>query len=108
MNAPVSGSGIGASVRRKEDYRFLVGGGKYTDDVTMARQTFAYFLRSPHSHAKIVKVDKTAALQAPGVVAIFTGEDLAADKIGGLPCGWLIHNIDGCILQLEGKLLHRK
>src|ERR1700674_4520006 len=113
MNAPVSGSGIGAAVRRKEDYRFLVGGGKYTDDVTMARQTFAYFLRSPHSHAKIVKVDKTAALQAPGVVAIFTGEDLAADKIGGLPCGWLIHNIDGSPMKepphpvlAQGKVRH--
>src|ERR1700674_636593 len=113
MNAPVSGSGIGASVRRKEDYRFLVGGGKYTDDVTMARQTFAYFLRSPHSHAKIVKVDKTAALQAPGVVAIFTGADLAADKIGGLPCGWLIHNIDGSPMKepphpvlAQGKVRH--
>jgi carbon-monoxide dehydrogenase large subunit len=96
MNAPVElGSGIGASVRRKEDYRFLTGDGNYTDDVQIAGQTYAYFLRSPHAHAKINGIDKSAALQARGVIAVFTGEDLAADKVGGLPCGWLITDVKG-------------
>jgi carbon-monoxide dehydrogenase large subunit len=96
MNAPAElGSGIGASVLRKEDYRFLTGDGNYTDDVQIAGQTYAYFVRSPHAHAKINGIDKRAALGAPGVIAIFTGEDLAADKIGGLPCGWLITDVNG-------------
>ncbi|MDB5839386.1 MAG: carbon monoxide dehydrogenase [Herminiimonas sp.] len=96
MNAPADlGSGIGASVRRKEDYRLLTGEGMYTDDVRMAGLTYAYFLRSPHAHANIVRIGKTEALKAPGVLAIFTGEDLAADKVGGLPCGWLITDVNG-------------
>jgi carbon-monoxide dehydrogenase large subunit len=96
MNAPAElGSGIGASVRRKEDYRFLTGDGNYTDDVQMQGQTYACFLRSPHAHAKVNGIDKSAALAAPGVIAIFTGEDVAADKLGGLPCGWLITDVDG-------------
>ncbi|WP_019142494.1 xanthine dehydrogenase family protein molybdopterin-binding subunit [Noviherbaspirillum massiliense] len=97
MNAPVvdAGTGIGASVRRKEDYRFTTGSGKYTDDVQMVGQTYACFLRSPHAHAAIRSIDKEQALQAPGVVAVLTGEDLAADKVGGLPCGWLITDVNG-------------
>ena len=81
---------IGASVKRKEDYRFLTGAGNYTDDVVFPHQTFAVFVRSPHAHAKINAVKTDAAKKAPGVVAVFTGADVAA--IGGLPCGWLIHS----------------
>jgi carbon-monoxide dehydrogenase large subunit len=88
-------SGIGASVRRKEDARFLTGHGTYTDDINRPNQTYAQILRSPHAHAKITKVDTSKALKVPGVVAIFTGADFAADKHGGLPCGWLVHNKDG-------------
>ncbi|MFX5668419.1 hypothetical protein ABTE14_19355, partial [Acinetobacter baumannii] len=58
-------------------------------------QTQAYFLRSPHAHATLNKVDTSKALAMPGVVAIFTGEDIAADKVGGLICGWMIHSKDG-------------
>ncbi len=86
---------IGESVRRKEDYRFLTGAGQYTDDVQMAGMTYAYFVRSPHAHAIIKGIDKSAALAAPGVIAIYDGADVAADKIGGLPCGWLITSTDG-------------
>ena len=64
------------SVRRKEDDRFLTGAGQYTDDVNPPHQTHAYFLRSPHAHAKIRKIDTAKAKAAPGVVAIFTGADL--------------------------------
>ena len=81
---------IGASVKRKEDYRFLTGAGNYTDDVVFPHQTYAYFVRSPHAHAKIKSVKTDAAKKAAGVVAIFTGADTAS--VGGLPCGWLIHS----------------
>ncbi|MGA7984114.1 MAG: xanthine dehydrogenase family protein molybdopterin-binding subunit [Burkholderiales bacterium] len=86
---------IGARVERKEDYRFLTGAGQYTDDVTLPRQTHAAFVRSPHAHARIKSIKKDKALKAPGVLAVYTGEDLAAGKVGGLPCGWLITGTDG-------------
>ncbi len=91
----MSNSPIGKSIVRKEDFRFLTGAGQYTDDVVMQRQSYAVFLRSPHAHAKIDRIDTTAAAAAPGVLAIFTGADLQESKIGGLPCGWLIHSKDG-------------
>ncbi|HEY8553057.1 MAG TPA: xanthine dehydrogenase family protein molybdopterin-binding subunit [Burkholderiales bacterium] len=98
MNAPnevATGSLIGAAVRRKEDARFLTGSGRYTDDISLPGQTYACFVRSPHAHARIVKIDKSAALKAPGVLGVFTGDDLAADKVGSLPCGWLITDVNG-------------
>lgn len=96
MNAPTEiQNGIGASVRRKEDYRFLTGSGRYTDDIVLPAQTAAVFVRSPHAHANIKSIDTKAAQAAPGVVAVLTGEDLAADKIGGVPCGWLITDVAG-------------
>jgi len=84
---------IGRSVERKEDYRFLTGAGQYTDDITLPHQSYACFLRSPHAHAQIRSIDTAAARAAPGVLAVFTGKDLAG--IGGLPCGWLIKSTDG-------------
>ncbi len=86
---------IGTAVRRKEDFRFLTGGGTYTDDINRPHQTHAYIVRSPHAHAKILKVDSAKAAKAPGVVAIFTGADYAASGKGGLPCGWQVHSKDG-------------
>src|ERR1700693_3746759 len=86
---------IGASVKRTEDIRFITGKGHYVDDVNRPGQAYAFFLRSPHAHATINKIDASAALKAPGVVAIFTGDDIAADKVGGLICGWMIHSKDG-------------
>jgi carbon-monoxide dehydrogenase large subunit len=86
---------IGAAVRRKEDHRFITGKGQYTDDINRPGQTYAYFLRSPHAHAKLNKVDIAKASAMPGVVAIYTGADIAADKVGGLICGWMIHSKDG-------------
>jgi len=87
--------GIGASVRRKEDFRFLTGRGMYTDDINRPGQLHAYILRSPHPHAELSNVDTSKAAKAKGVVAVFTGADMAADNIGGLPCGWLIKFKDG-------------
>jgi carbon-monoxide dehydrogenase large subunit len=91
MTAPL----VGAAIRRKEDFRFITGQGHYTDDINRPGQAYAYFLRSPHAHAKIKHFDAGAARAMKGVAAIFTGADLAADKIGGLPCGWMIHSKDG-------------
>ena len=71
-----SPSGIGASVKRVEDFRFLTGNGNYTDDINRPGQTYAYILRSPHAHAKITSLDTSAAKAASGVVAVFTGEDM--------------------------------
>jgi carbon-monoxide dehydrogenase large subunit len=95
MNAPASSSLVGARVLRKEDYRFLTGAGQYTDDVQMPNQAYAAFVRSPHAHAKIRKISLEKARKSPGVIGIFTGEDLANAKVGGLPCGWLITDVNG-------------
>ena len=85
---------IGESVRRKEDYRFLTGNGQYTDDITLANQSYAVFVRSPHAHATVKSVDISGAEKMPGVIGIFSGKDIEG-KMGGLPCGWLINNPDG-------------
>ncbi len=92
MNDPKAGF-IGRSVERREDYRFLTGAGQYTDDLTLPGQTYGYFLRSPHAHARIRSIDVKAARAAPGVLDVITGKDVAA--VGGLPCGWQINSIDG-------------
>jgi aerobic carbon-monoxide dehydrogenase large subunit len=91
----MSATGIGASLKRVEDRRFLTGRGNYTDDINRPGQAYAWILRSPHAHARIRSVDADAARTAPGVIAVFTGADMAADGVGGLPCGWQIHNKDG-------------
>ena len=91
----MSETGIGASVRRKEDQRFITGKGRYTDDINLKNQTYAYFVRSPHAHATIKSINTAKAAKAPGVLGVFTGADVAEDKIGGLICGWMIHSKDG-------------
>ncbi len=87
--------GIGASVKRREDGRFLAGRGRYVDDMNRPGQVYAYIRRSDRPHARIKHIDIAAAAAAPGVIAVYTGADMAADGIGGLPCGWQIHNKDG-------------
>ncbi len=84
---------IGSSVKRVEDKRFLTGKGKYTDDIVIPGQTIARIIRSPHAHAKIISVDTSAAESADGVVAIFTGKDLAG--VNGVPCGWQVNFKNG-------------
>src|ERR1700689_2705242 len=91
----MSVSGIGAPAKRREDLRFITGKGHYVDDINQPGQSYAYFLRSPHAHARIVSIDTKAAQAAPGVLGIFTGADIEADKLGGLICGWMIHSKDG-------------
>ena len=79
---------LGASIKRREDPRFITGKGNYTDDLKLAGMTHAVFVRSPHANAKIRKIDTARASKAPGVVAIFTGKDMAG--VNSLPCGWLL------------------
>ena len=105
--------GIGAAVKRKEDGRFLAGRGNYVDDINRPGQVYAYFKRSDRPHARILRVDTAAAASAPGVVAVYTGADFAADGIGGLPCGWQIHSKDGSPMAepphpvlAQGKVRH--
>ena len=87
--------GIGASVRRKEDKRFITGKGRYTDDINRNGQLHAYFIRSDVAHANIKSIDVREAAKSEGVIAIYTGEDIAADGIGGPICGWAPTNRDG-------------
>ena len=91
----MSDNGIGAAVRRKEDYRFITGKGRYTDDINRPRQLYAWIVRSPLPHARIRSIDSKAAEAVRGVIAVFTGRDMAADGVGGLPCGWGITQKDG-------------
>ena len=97
----MTATGIGASVRRKEDFRFVTGKGQYTDDISRPGEARAVFVRSPHAHAKIKKVDVAAAAKMPGVVAVLTGAQLANDKIGNLICGWMIHSKDGTPMKMS-------
>jgi aerobic carbon-monoxide dehydrogenase large subunit len=96
----MAASGIGASVRRKEDRRFITGRGHYTDDVNRPGQAYAFFLRSPHAHASIRRVDATAASAMPGCLAVLTGADLAGDKVGNLICGWMVTSKDGSQMKM--------
>jgi carbon-monoxide dehydrogenase large subunit len=86
----MSATGIGAAVRRKEDQRFITGKGHYTDDISRPGQAHAYFVRSPHAHARFKPIDTAEAAGTSGVVAVLTGADFAADKLGPLVCGWAI------------------
>jgi carbon-monoxide dehydrogenase large subunit len=92
--------GIGARVARKEDKRFITGGGRYTDDMVVPGMKHAVFVRSPYAHADIKKIDIKAARAMPGVIAVLTGKELKADGVGNLICGWMIHSKDGTPMKM--------
>src|SRR5215471_5923742 len=92
--------GIGASVKRKEDRRFITGKGRYVDDIKLVGLTYAHFIRSPHAHAKVKSIDSSAAMKMPGVVAVLTGQQIVDDKIGNLICGWAITSKDGSPMKM--------
>src|SRR6201982_3857438 len=92
--------GIGASVVRKEDRRFITGKGRYVDDIKLQGMTYAQFVRSPHAHAKIKSIDTAAAAKMPGVVAVLTGKEIVDDKVGNLICGWAITSKDGTPMKM--------
>ncbi len=77
--------GIGQPVRRVEDRRFITGRGQYVADIDLAHQCYGVAVLSPHAHARIVRIDVSEAQGAPGVLAVLTGADVIADKLGGLP-----------------------
>ena len=77
--------GIGKSVPRREDARLLTGGGNYANDFNRPGQTYAYVLRSPHPHARIVEIDAVEAIAAPGVISVLTGKDAVADGLRPIP-----------------------
>src|SRR3989449_7216133 len=81
---------FGKSIKRREDPRFITGRGQYVDDVKLPGMTYAAFVRSPHAHARLNRVDAAAAKKVPGVLAVYTGADV---KVGGLPCGWMLPDI---------------
>ena len=76
---------MGQSVHRLEDPHLLQGLGRYSDDVNLPRQVYAVVVRSVHAHARLRGVDASAALKAPGALAVLTGDDFAADGLGNLP-----------------------
>src|SRR3984893_7044623 len=76
---------IGRPLPRFEDLRFVRGAGRFTDDIALPGQAYAVFVRSPHAHARLVRVDAQAARDRPGVLAILTGDDYAADGHVGIP-----------------------
>jgi carbon-monoxide dehydrogenase large subunit len=92
---------LGASIKRREDPRFITGKGNYVDDLKLAGMTYATFVRSPHAHAGIRKIDTSKALKHPGVVAVFTGKDMTG--VNSLPCGWDLRkdkNVPGVVQDL--------
>ena len=105
--------GIGQPATRIEDTRLTTGQGSYIEDLSLEGQAYAIFVRSPHAHAFIKKIDTDDARSLPGVLAIYTVEDLKADNIGNVPCGAPVMNKDGtpCVMPprpalAEGKVRH--
>src|SRR5262245_42135826 len=92
---------FGKSIKRREDPRFVTGRGTYVDDVKLPGLTYAAFVRSPHAHARIRRIDTTSAKAHPGVIAVFTGNDMKG--VNSLPCGWDLNkakNIPGVVQNL--------
>lgn len=104
---------IGQSIKRVEDKRFITGKGRYTDDIVLPNMTHAYIIRSPYAHANILRIDASKALALEGVVAVYTGEDIANAKINGVPCGWQVNFNTGETMKepphpllVKDKVLH--
>ncbi len=91
--------GIGAPVLRKEDARFLTGRGRFVADLVFAGELHCAFVRSPHAHARIGRVDVKSAQRMPGVVAIFTGADMEADGVGPMRSLWPLRMPDGRMMN---------
>ena len=90
--------GIGASVRRKEDVRFLTGRGRFVGDIGIPGALYCHVLRSPHAHARIRSINVADALAAQGVAAVFTGSDMAADSVAPMRGFWEIRSKDGATM----------
>jgi carbon-monoxide dehydrogenase large subunit len=86
---------LGQTIQRVEDQTLVRGQGRYADDVGVAGAAHAVFVRSPHAHARIERIDTAAAVASPGVLAVLTGDDVAADGLGEIPCFIPVKNADG-------------
>ncbi|MFN4089837.1 MAG: xanthine dehydrogenase family protein molybdopterin-binding subunit [Alphaproteobacteria bacterium] len=95
--------GIGQPVRRKEDVRFVTGRGRFTDDVNLPGQAWGYVVRSPYAHALVRTIDTAAAAAMPGVIAVLTGHDAAADGIPRLPCQVDVPGAEGARMFNPGR-----
>jgi carbon-monoxide dehydrogenase large subunit len=84
---------VGKAVKRKEDPRFITGQGRYVDDMTLPHLAHAAMVRSPYAHARIKRIDAEKAKAHPGVLAVFTGQELVDDGVKGIPTGWLLQDI---------------
>src|SRR2546425_10130574 len=91
MTPGVSKNAIGCPVQRVEDRRFLTGNGNFVDDLKLPAMTYACVVRSPHAHARIRRIDKSAAEASPGVLLVLTGEDVLREGLGELPCRILFY-----------------
>ena len=94
---------IGTPVLRKEDLRFLTGRGRYTADFRVDGEARAAFVRSPHAHAEVKRIDVSAALGLPGVIAVYTGEELLAEGIGVIELEFVTRNYDGRPMALPER-----
>src|SRR5437660_9715699 len=101
MAKPRRIDGIGASVKRREDVRLLMGQGRYAEDVNAPGQAYAAFVRSPHAHAEVISVDAKPALALAGTLGVFAGRDLVADGVGPIPT--LIAERGGGIRSRDGS-----
>lgn len=103
---------VGQSLPRFEDLRLLSGAGRYTDDINLPGQAYAAFLRSPHAHARIIRIDTAQALARPGVLGVLTGTDYAAEGFGGFPQGAVSADAvewkRGAFQASLGHLVHEK
>src|ERR1700694_5153059 len=84
---------FGSGIKRREDPRLITGTATYTDDVKLTGLTYAAFLRSPYAHARITRIDTSAAERAPGVLAVYTGAGVK-DRVAPVPCAWNVPNCD--------------
>lgn len=85
VTAGAAAGGIGQAVPRREDGRLVRGAGRFGDDVNFPGQAYAAMVRSPHAHARIVAIDAAPALAVPGVLAVLTGDEAAADGLRPIP-----------------------
>src|SRR5438128_6726625 len=101
MAKPRRIDGIGASVKRREDVRLLMGQGRYAEDVNAPGQAYAAFVRSPHAHAEVISLDAKPALAIAGTLGVFAGRDLVAEGVGPIPT--LIAERGGGIRSRDGS-----
>jgi carbon-monoxide dehydrogenase large subunit len=93
MSTSSGGRIFGASIKRREDPRFITGKGQYTDDLKVPGMVYAAFVRSPHANARVRSIEVRQAKATPGVRAVFTGKDLADGGVNPIPVGWLLEGM---------------